>query len=113
MDVATALLTSLAASFLLTLVEGARLAKRAVVPLTCGIVAAAGSIVAYVVALKGTSVGDFFSSAAQVGIGVLVALVVEQRVRGASRAPTIVVVEEVGAEAASQAGRRSMDIPAG
>ncbi|WP_028066559.1 hypothetical protein [Solirubrobacter soli] len=107
MPILTGLLVNLAASFLFTLVAGARLALRAVVPLTCGLVAAAGAVVAYVLALEGEPLGDFFSSAAQVGIGVLVALVVEQRIKGATGEP-VKGNDEVGAVAASQAGGLSV-----
>jgi hypothetical protein len=58
---------------------------RAVVPLVVGLIAAALAAVLFVLLLTGAELGGFFSDAASVGIGVLIALVVNGSLRGTSQ----------------------------
>jgi hypothetical protein len=58
---------------------------RAVVPLLAGLVAAGLAAVAFVVLLRGALLDSFFSDAAAVGIGVLIALVVNGSLRATSQ----------------------------
>jgi hypothetical protein len=66
-----------------------RLLRAAAVPLTFGLLCVTVSAVGYAWQLADQHLGSYFSSAAQVGVGVLVALIVEGAVRGTDDDPLV------------------------
>jgi hypothetical protein len=88
--------SALIAALVRALLEDVR-ANRAVsaVPVLLGLVASGAGGIVYLVALRGDELGEFFSVAAQVSIGVLVGLAVDVT-RGQSKDPLEAALQLIG-----------------